>query len=87
MDNYIVVNFNMFTLNHSIFLIKNKETFKIGAYTLEDLPAALVYNCAKENEYNVKISGNKQYLDEFISMVSAEEALQYSENRIRIEVI
>lgn len=87
MDNYIVVNFNMFTLNHSIFLIKNKETYKIGTYTLNDLPAALVYNCAKENEYNVKISGNKQYLEEFVNMVGAEEARQYSENKIKIEVI
>lgn len=87
MDKYIVVNLNLFTYNHSIFIIKNKETHSLGNYTLEELPAALLHSCEQENEYNVKISGNKQFIEEFINSIKEEEIKKYSKNKIEIEVI
>lgn len=87
MDKYIVVNLNLFTYNHSLFVIKDRETHKIGNYTLEDLPKAVLQACASENEYHVKISGNKDFLADFINVIKEEEIKQYSTNRIEIEVI
>ena len=41
MDNYIVINMNLFTLNHSVYVIESGKCREAGNYTIENLPEAI----------------------------------------------
>ena len=51
---------------------------------LNEIIPAMCYNL---NTYEVKLSGNKDYLEGLIENIHANEMMIYSENKINIEVI
>lgn len=89
MDKYLIANINMFSLNNQVFLVDNstREPCQIGAYSLADLPQALV-QIAHDNDVNViKIAGNNKYSEKISDEIAIQENLLFREKKIKVEVI
>lgn len=87
MDNCLLVNINLFSLNHSIILLKEDSAHSFGLFSYEDLPKAII-NYSKDYEaYKVKIAGGKAYAEGLIAGIKEEEIKVYNSNKLEIEVI
>ena len=89
MDKYLIANINMFSLNNQVFLVDyfTREPYQIGAYSLTDLPQALV-QLAYDNDINIiKIAGNNKYSEKISDEIAIQENLLFREKKIKVEVI
>lgn len=89
MDKYLIANINMFSLNNQVFLVDDftREPCQIGAYSLADLPQALV-QIAYDNDVNIiKIAGNNKYSEKISDEIAIQENLLFREKKIKVEVI
>lgn len=89
MDKYLIANINMFSLNNQVFLVDDftREPRWFGAYSLTDLPQALV-QIAYDNDINIiKIAGNNKYLEKISDEIAIQENLLFREKKIKVEVI
>ena len=79
MDKYLIANINMFSLNNQVFLVNDftREPYQIGAYSLADLPQALV-QIAYDNDINIiKIAGNNKYSEKISDEIAVQENLLF----------
>ena len=87
MDKNIVLAFNLFTLEHSIFITGSDSVEKVGQYKLEDIPEVIT-SLAKEKEiYSIKLGGMTSFAEKLIEDIKEKEMTKYSENKLEIEVI
>ena len=89
MDKYLIANINMFSLNNQVFLVDDftREPRWFGAYSLADLPQALV-QIAYDNDINIiKIAGNNKYSEKISDEIAIQENLLFREKKIKVEVI
>lgn len=89
MDKYLIANINMFSLNNQIFLVDDftREPHQVGAYSLVDLPNALV-QIAHDNDINIiKIAGDSKYSEKISDEIAIQENLLFREKKIKVEVI
>lgn len=87
MDKNIVLAFNLFTLEHSIFITGSNSVEKVGQYKLEEIPEVIT-SLAKEKEiYSIKLGGITSFAEKLIEDIKKEEMTKYSENKLEIEVM
>ena len=87
MDKNIVLAFNLFTLEHSIFITGSDSVEKIGQYKLEEIPEVIT-SLAKEKEiYSIKLGGMTSFAEKLIEDIKEKEITKYSENKLEIEVM
>ena len=87
MDKSIVLAFNLFTLEHGIFITGSDSVEKVGQYKLEDIPEVIT-SLAKEKEiYSIKLGGMTSFAEKLIEDIKEKEMTKYSENKLEIEVI
>lgn len=88
MDNeYLLINFNLFTLNHNVSLIRENSVNTFGYFSLEELPETIVNLCDEYETYQVKLHGIGKYLEILETEIKEEESKYYNMNKIEIEVI
>ena len=88
MDKFILINLNMFTLNHQVFFANgNTGMSTLGAFPLEQLPAVIDQATDGADTNKVRIIGNELYAENLIELVKSYELRKYSKNIIDIEVI
>lgn len=88
MDNeYLLINFNLFTLNHNVSLIRENSANTFGYFSLEELPETIVNLCDEYETYQVKLHGVGKYLEILETEIKEEESKYYNMNKIEIEVI
>lgn len=88
MDNeYLLINFNLFTLNHNVSLIRENSVNTFGYFSLEELPETIVNLCDEYETYQVKLHGVGKYLEILETEIKEEESKYYNMNKIEIEVI
>ena len=88
MDNFIVINLNMFSNRSQVFIVSAENGMvKQGEYTVEQLPTIVTQLAHESNTYNIKISGNSNYSKLVIYGIEMTEMTKYNENKIQIEVI
>lgn len=87
MDNYIIINMNLFTLNHSVYVIENGKSREAGNYSIENLPEAICIIAYAENIYKVKILGGAKYSQLIEFGIGSMEMRKYNERKIEVEVI
>ena len=83
----IYCDVNLGSLNQTIYLEENGITtpiFNVPTTTLDEAIAGLCYGV---EDYNVKLSGPKGYLDKVIEGIKSAEATVYALNNIKIEVL
>ena len=87
MDKNIVLAFNLFTLEHSIFITGSDSVEKVGQYKLEEIPEVIT-SLAKEKEiYSIKLGGMTSFAEKLIEDIKEKEMIKYSENKLEIEVM
>ena len=87
MDKNIVLAFNLFTLEHSIFITGSDSVEKVGQYKLEEIPEVIT-SLAKEKEiYSIKLGGMTSFAEKLIEDIKEKEMTKYSENKLEIEVM
>ena len=73
MDKNIVLAFNLFTLEHSIFITGSDSVEKVGQYKLEDIPEVIT-SLAKEKEiYSIKLGGMTSFAEKLIEDIKEKE--------------
>lgn len=88
MDKFILINLNMFTLNHQVFFANGDTGMStLGAFPLEQLPAVIDQATDGADTNKVRIIGNESYAENLIELVKSYELRKYSKNIIDIEVI
>ena len=88
MDKFILINLNMFTLNHQVFIADgDKGMSTLGAFSFDYLPAVIDQATDGANTNKVRIIGNQAYAESLIDLVKNYEFSKYSTNNIDIEVI
>lgn len=88
MDNeYLLINFNLFTLNHNVSLIRENSVNTFGYFSLEELPETIVSLCDEYETYQVKLHGVGKYLEILETGIKEEEIKLYNMNKLEIEVI
>ena len=89
MDNYIVVNMNMFALKSPVFITDSTgATEVIGAYALTELPKVIVELAHDKNIFKVKLNAGANKFAQLVEYeIGSIENTKYSERKIEIEVI
>lgn len=87
MDNCILVNVNLFNMEHSIFIITDEGIKSYGTATYANLPSILIGLSQDMGINNIKLAGNSQYAFNLVNEIKEHEMNLYSENKINIEVI
>ena len=87
MDKYIIVNLNMFTFGHQVFIMSSNAMNHYGSYETEDLPSALIAAAYENGIETIKVSGNKQYAEMIVNEIEVLEKMNYNQRKIKVEVI
>lgn len=87
MNNYLLVNLNMFTLNNVITLVKENSASTLGYFPYDDLPEVIIALSKDYNINKVKFSGFKEYVNLVEPEVREKEKKLYGVNKLEIEVI
>lgn len=88
MSKYIVINLNMFAKENQIFIVApNEDSMQVGAYSIEQLPAALIKLAYENNIYDVRIAGNSKYAQLVEFGIEQAEMTKYETRKINVEVI
>ena len=88
MDNYIILNMNLFTYENKLFAATadgGVET--IGSFTIEELPKIITAYAYDNNIFKVKMTGSEKYSQIIEFGIGMEEMKNYSERKIEVEVI
>ena len=83
----ILVNVNLFTLNHNIFIITNDGIKSYGTANYARLPGILVGLAKDMNINNIKIAGNNDYACALVNEINTKEQELYSKSELIVEVI
>ena len=88
MDNKtLIINLNLFSFNQPIYVVDDKGMYAHGAYTIEELPSAVVALAQETNINAVRILGSGTYAQDLISEIQLIEQAKYSKNKLEIEVM
>lgn len=88
MDKYIIANINMFDRASPIFIVApNEDIVQLGAYTVEELPDAIINQAYKNEIYDIKIAGGSKYSLLIEHEIEVREMLKYNNKQIKIEVM
>jgi hypothetical protein len=88
MDNKtLIINLNLFSFNQPIYVVDDRGMYSVGAFTIEELPNAIVSVAAETNINAVRILGSGTYAQDLISEIQLAEQAKYSKNKLEIEVM
>ncbi len=87
MDKCLLVNVNLFTMEHNIFVLANNNVKTYGAADLTNLPGILVGLAKDMDINNIKIVCNDSYASNLINEIKTKEKELYSNNELIVEVI
>ena len=88
MDKFILINLNMFTMNHQIFIVDEERGMAtLGAFSVNQLPAVLDQATDGADTKKIRIAGNRSYAQDLIDLLKTYEFTKYSQNTLDIEVI
>ena len=88
MDNYIIVNINLFTHENKVFIAHdNGDVEELGLHSIEELPKSVIHYAYSKNIYKVKIVGGAKYSQLLEYGIGSIEIANYNERKIEIEVI
>ena len=87
MDNFILVNLNIFSKNSQVLIAGPEGAKDFGVYDIEQLPAVLAQLAHESQTYSIKIAGSGKYAQLIEYGIETAEMAKYNENKIEIEVI
>jgi hypothetical protein len=85
-DKKIICTVSLFTKNQKIFIVEGDNILDSSDYLQEELVKAIPYTCYGNNIYDVKLFGPITYTKRLAEEIEKEERLNYSQNKIKIEV-
>jgi hypothetical protein len=82
----VICTISLFTEKQKIFVLEGDNILDSSEYSQEDLVKAIPYTCYGNDIYDVKIFGPIAYTKRLAENVEKYEKLNYSQNKIKIEV-
>lgn len=82
----IYCNINLFDSDQVIYMIQNNEEKEIAKVPLDFLDKSLTGLCYNKNIFNIHLFGIDAFVNEIAEKINKYEELNYSNNKIKVEV-
>ena len=83
----IMCDINLGTMQQTVYHITGSEARPVSNVPLDYLNEIIPSICYNLNTYNVRLRGNKEYINGLIEQIHNFEINLYGENKINIEVM
>lgn len=84
---FLFSSINLFDLKQSIYQCQDNDFILIDMIKTNDLANKLVEICYDKNIFEIKLSGNKDYLKGLMEKIITAEKFSHKINNIKIEMV